>query len=52
MGAGRETTLHVVASILRTLRDTRTLPVWSSIMIGKYPLRTTSLTSLLHSGTA
>ena len=44
MGAGRETTLHVqvVATILRMLRDTRTLPVCSSIMIGEYPVQTTS----------
>ena len=40
--SGSETTLqvHVVAAILRMLRDPRTLPVCSSIMIGEYPVRT------------
>ena len=40
MGAGRETTLHVVAAIWRTLRDPHTLPVCSSIMIDEYPVQT------------
>ena len=34
MGAGRETTLHVVAAILRML------PVCSSVMIDKYLVQT------------
>ena len=38
--SGSETTLHMVAAILRILRDPRTLPVCSSIMIGEYPART------------
>ena len=40
MGAGWETTLHVVAAILRMLRDPRMLPVCSSIMLVEYPVRT------------
>ena len=32
-GIVQETTLHVVAAILRTLRDPRTLPVCSSVTI-------------------
>ena len=48
-GAGQETTLHVVAAILRMLRDLRdlrTLPFAPcSIMIDEYPVRT----RLLHS---
>ena len=38
--SGSVTTLHVVAAILRMLRDPRTLPICSSIMIGEYPIRT------------
>ena len=38
--AGRETTLHVVAAILHTLRDLRMLPVCSNVMIGEYPVWT------------
>ena len=37
MGAGRETTLHVVAAILRMLRYSRTLPfapaLWSMSIV-------------------
>ena len=32
--------LYVVAAILRMLRDLRTLPVCSSIMLDEYPTRT------------
>ena len=38
--SGREITLHLVAAILRMLRDPHTLPVCSSVMIGEHPIRT------------
>ena len=38
--SGWETTLHVVAAILRMPRDPCTLPVCSSVMISEYPVRT------------
>ena len=40
---GWETTLHVVAAILRTPRDPCTLPNCSSVMIGEYPVLETRL---------
>ena len=39
MGAGWETTLHVVAAILLMTRDSRLLHVCSSVMISEYPYK-------------